>query len=178
MKLAGFLLGLLGLGLFILGLSMGALYFGFLNVTGTTLERLSGEAAAGIAAGFFILIAIIFFLAASLRRPSGKSEVRSIVQFNELGEVRVAFAAIENMVLRISRQVKGIRETETRILYTDQGLDIFLKLKVLPDMQIPALVDELQGRVKDYVEDITGASVAEVKVLVENIIVDQVSARR
>ena len=41
--------------------------------------------------------------------------------------------------------------------------------KVIPDLPIPGLVNELQTVVRDYVQEISGSNVAEVKVLVENI---------
>jgi uncharacterized alkaline shock family protein YloU len=98
-----------------------------------------------------------------------KKEGGTIVSFTEIGEVRISFKAVENMVLAASRKVKGIREVNTRIDFIEQGLVIYMRIKVLPDIAIPALVSELQGRVKEYVQEISGSSVAEIKVLVENI---------
>ena len=68
-----------------------------------------------------------------------------------------------------SRKIKGIREVNTRINFTEQGLIIYLRIRVIPDIPIPALVSELQQKIREYVQEISGASVAEVKVLVENI---------
>ena len=94
---------------------------------------------------------------------------RSIISFSEIGEIRVSFKAIENMVLSASRKVKGIREVNTRIDSVEQGLVIYMRVKVIPDLPIPGLVNELQTVVRDYVQEISGSNVAEVKVLVENI---------
>ncbi len=98
-----------------------------------------------------------------------RKEGGTIVSFTEIGEVRISFKAIENMVLTASRKVKGIREVNTRIDYIEQGLVIYIRIKILPDIAIPELTNELQTRVKDYVQEISGSSVAEIKVLVENI---------
>ena len=84
-------------------------------------------------------------------------------------EIRISFKAVENMVLTASRKVKGIREVNTRIDSVEQGIVIYMRIKVLPDIAIPGLVNELQARVKEYVQEITGSNVAEIKVLVENI---------
>ena len=73
------------------------------------------------------------------------------------------------MVLTASRKVKGIREVNTRIDSVEQGIVIYMRIKVLPDIPIPGLVNELQTRVKEYIQEITGSNVAEIKVLVENI---------
>ncbi len=120
------------------------------------------------ALGFLILIVGVLLIA--FFSPGGKrKETGSIVSFNELGEVRVSFRAIENMVLTASRKVKGIREVSTRIDSTEQGLVIYLRIKPIPDLPLPALIRELQETVRNYVQEISGSGVAEVKVLVENI---------
>jgi len=48
----------------------------------------------------------------------------------------------------------------------------------MPDLELPALVSELQEKIKNYIEKITGIVVFEVKVKIENIIVDQVALKR
>lgn len=120
------------------------------------------------ALGFLILIAgvlLIAFFSPGVK----KKEAGNIISFNEIGEVRISFKAIEKMVLAASRKVKGIREIGAHIDMTELGLVIYLRIKPIPDLPIPALVRELQETVRDYVQEISGSSVAEVKVLVENI---------
>ena len=125
------------------------------------------------ALGFLLIIAgvllIAFFSSRGKKKASG-----SIVSFNEIGEIRVSFRAIENMVLTASRKVKGIREVSTHIDTTEQGLVLYLRIKPIPDLPIPALVRELQETVRNYVQEISGSGVAEVKVLVENIAQDKI----
>ncbi len=121
------------------------------------------------ALGFLVLLIGVAFLAFSMQ-GSSKKEGGTIISFTETGEVRISFKAIENMVLTASRKINGIRETNTRIDYIEQGLVIYIRIKVLPDIAIPALIDELQKSVKEYVQGISGSSVAEIKVLVENIV--------
>lgn len=106
-----------------------------------------------------------------------KKENGSIVSFTEIGEIRISFRAIENMVLNASRKVKGIREVNTRFHFTEQGLVIYLRVKVIPDVTVPGLVGELQTSVRDYVQEISGSSVAEVKVLVENIAQEKIEKK-
>mgnify|MGYP000852637942 FL=1 len=118
--------------------------------------------------GFVILLIGVILLAFSMQSAERK-EGGTIVSFTEIGEVRISFKAIENMVLAASRKVKGIREVSTRISYTEQGLVIYLRIKVLPDIVIPELTSKLQAAVKDYVEEICGSGVAEIKILIEDI---------
>ena len=77
------------------------------------------------------------------------------------------------MVLAASRKVNGIREVSTRIDASEQGLLIHLKIKAMTDIPIPDLAGELQNKVRDYVQEISGSNVSEIKVLVENIAQDK-----
>ncbi len=118
---------------------------------------------------FVIGIILLFFSARSSKKEGGGGAGATIVSFTETGEIRISFRAVENMVLNASRKVKGVREINTRLNFTEQGLVIYLRIKVIPDLPIPALVNELQNTVREYVQEISGTNVAEVKVLVENI---------
>ena len=77
------------------------------------------------------------------------------------------------MVLAASRKVNGIREVSTRIDASEQGLLIHIKIKTMTDIPIPELAGELQNKVRDYVQKISGSNVSEIKVLVENIAQDK-----
>ena len=130
--------------------------------------------------GFLVLIVGILLIALSTSKRSSvkeedqKKEGGSIVSYTEIGEVRISFKAVENMVLSASRKVNGIREVSTRIDANEQGLLIYIKIKAIPETPIPALAGELQNKVRDYVQEISGSNVSEVKVLVENIAQDKI----
>jgi len=173
------LIGVLSLLFLAAGVITLGIFLELINVSGTGLENLAGQPEAGIAGGIILVVGIIMFLVITLsksRKPQEKKS-RSIVLYNETGEIRIALEAVENMVLRVSRQIKGIRETETRVDATEQGLLVYAKVKVLPDIAVPQLISDFQNQAKEYLEEITGTSVAEVKVLVENIVADQASSR-
>lgn len=132
------------------------------------------------ALGFLVLIVGVLLIAlftsgrSNEKEDERKKEGGSIVSFTEIGEVRISFKAVENMVLAASRKVNGIREVSTRIDANEQGLLIYLKIKVIPEIPIPGLAGELQNKVRDYVQEISGSNVTEIKVLVENIAQDKI----
>lgn len=166
------LLSLIG-ALFILsGLFLLAVVFD-LGGMGTTLDFIIGDFRYLLAALIVVVVGALIFMAGLW--TGGERKKESINQFTSLGELRISFKAIESMVMRISRQIKGIRDTTTRIAATEQGLVIYLKVKVLPDINIPGLVEEMQEKVREYIQDICGTTVAEVKVLVENMVIDQIT---
>lgn len=103
-----------------------------------------------------------------------KKEPEALVYSGDLGAVHVTRVALENMVLRVVQQTKGVRGSSRRVLATPQGLVVNLEIKVAVDQNLPDLTGALQKEIKDYLEEITGIIVSEVKVKVENIILDQV----
>ncbi len=121
-----------------------------------------------------LLIALFTSGRSNVKGEDSKKEGGNIVSFTEIGEVRISFKAVETMVLAASRKVNGIREVSTRIDATEQGLLIYIKIKAIPEIPIPGLAGELQNKVRDYVQEISGSNVSEVKVLVENIVQDKI----
>ncbi len=161
------------------GLFSVGIYLNLIDVSGTTLANFAGQETSAIA-GLVFLIVGLAILGISFKRTDAEEgkKVKSILQYNEQGEINISFQAIENMVLRVSRDIHGIKETSTKVSVTEQGMVIELRAKVLPDMQIPSLATELQEKIKEYVEDKTGMPVNEVSVSVENIVVDEMGKRR
>jgi uncharacterized alkaline shock family protein YloU len=166
-----FILAVLGILAILCGLFLILATLGVLNGTALfsvlNLFQITGNLQY-TALGFLILLVGVIFLAFSTQGGK-KKEGGTIVSFTEIGEVRISFKAIENMVLAASRKIKGIREVNTRIDFIEQGLVIYMRIKVLPDIAIPGLINELQVKVREYVQEISGSNVAEIKVLVENI---------
>ncbi len=103
-----------------------------------------------------------------------KKQPEALVQSGDLGTVHVSREALENMVLRVIRRTKEVRGSSRRVFATPQGLLVHLEIKVSVDQNLPDLTGALQKEIKDYLEEITGIVVSEVKVKVENIILDQV----
>ena len=118
--------------------------------------------------GFVLLIVGLLIIALFASKRSKKQD-KSIESYTEMGELRISFKAIENMVITASKKIKGLRDVSTHIKSGEQGLIIYLRILPLPDIAIPPMVNDLQEKVHEYVENISGAAVAEVKVSVEDI---------
>jgi len=120
---------------------------------------------------------LLGFIPLLLGTSPSKKKPEAVLLTGPLGEVRISLLALENLVLRVVQQMREIRDSSRRVLYTPQGLVVYLHVRVLPDHKLPDLTAELQNSVKNYLEDITGIIVKEVKVSVENIILDQVPVK-
>lgn len=169
------LLGLLLLAAGLLGLALG------LNLVpspglGTEIMKLSGMAVVAMAGGGLVLVGLIL-LVLGLRSTAAPVS-NSIMQTSELGEIHIAIIALENMVLRVVQQTQGVRDDGRRVHQTADGLVAQIKIKVMPDLELPGLVAGLQERTRDYLEKMTGLVVNEVKVRVENLILDQVPSKK
>ena len=152
-------------GLFTLSLTLG--FFDGLLIGGHSTSSLEGNLNI-IILGF--LVAVIGLLIIIFASAAGKKkESAGVVSFNEIGEFRISFRTIESIILTATQRIKGIREVTSHINSSEQGLVIYLRITTIPDIPIPALIQELQETVRDYVQEISGCNVAEVKVLVENI---------
>ncbi len=123
----------------------------------------------GAAIGMLVL-ALIFIL---LGLRSSKKPADAIMKGSQFGEVAISITAIENLVLRVIQQTQGIKDVSRQVTFTQDGLIINVKIRVMPDVPMPGVTSELQSKIKEYVEEMTGITVHEVKVNVENIVVDQ-----
>lgn len=131
------------------------------------LEQIHLLFAGGIVALIGLILLVVGFLPA-------KKQPEALVQADELGEVRVTREALENMVLRVVQRTKEVRGSYRSVQATPQGLAVHLEIKVAVDQNLPDLTGALQKEIKEYLEEITGILVSEVRIKVENIILEQV----
>ncbi len=129
-----------------------------------------------LASGAALLLIALFLLSFGLR--STKKVGNAVLKGSEYGEVLISITAVENMVLRVIQQTKGIKDVSRKVSFTPDGLVIKIHIRVMPDVTLPGLVNELQSKTKEYLEEITGVTVNEVKVVVDNIILDQAVSKQ
>lgn len=114
---------------------------------------------------FVASIRFVWYGFARRRFPS-----QTLTQDTELGEVRVSLGAVENLVKKVAHQVRGVRDVRAWVgKNPGGGIDVELTAVVSPDSNIPSLSDQIQTSVRDYVHNVVGVSVGQVKVLIENI---------
>lgn len=122
--------------------------------------------AGGVALILFLLA--LRFLGGGLRLAS-PGEGRAVIKAADLGVVSISLPALENLVTRAARQVKGVREIRPRLRYGPEGLAISLNITVNPDHNLPEMAAELQAKVREYVAATAGLEVAEVQVRINGI---------
>lgn len=124
-----------------------------------------GRLTVGIVGAAFLIVSGRLFLMASIRRRGGQA----ITHETELGEVRISLDAVENLVRKVARGIKGVREVRARVDQGSQGLAAEVRGTIAPDVSIPEVSEEIQSAVKSYVRRVVGVEVAEVRIHVDNI---------
>lgn len=160
----------IGAALFLLAANYRLLPVNILSLPSWASETVLLAAGAG-----FLLLALI---ALSFGLRSSKKIGNAVIKGSEYGEVLISITALENMVLRVVQQTQGIKDVSRQVNFTTDGLVVRIHIMVMPDVPLPGLISGLQSKTKEYLEEITGVVVHEVKVSVDNIVVDQASVKK
>lgn len=115
----------------------------------------------------FIAVGLKLFLASISRTKDGQA----IIQEHLLGQVHITPHTMEEMVKRAVYKVNGVRRATPKIIPRPEGIDILLRVTVVPDINIPNISERIQQDVKEYITELTGISVRNIKIIVESIAV-------
>jgi uncharacterized alkaline shock family protein YloU len=152
--------------LFSLGIVAIALKLVTLELLWTSLQlNFYGRWEAALVGFVFFLVSVRLLVTGVI---PGKGR-QTIIQETPFGQVHIALAAIENLVQKVTRQIKGVRSVKTYIVNTNQGICIHLKAVVSPESCIPSISDEIQNRIKNYINHVVGTDVADIRIFVEDI---------
>lgn len=113
----------------------------------------------------FLVLSIMFF---SLGFKSNK-EKRSVSKFTNVGEIKISLTAIENIVLGVSKKINGVKEAKVYVRKQGDSVSVAVKLVIMSDVNIPVLSEDIQNRSKKSIEESSGISVNDVKVLIDSI---------
>jgi uncharacterized alkaline shock family protein YloU len=115
--------------------------------------------------------ALVFVVTFSLFLSSFKSKPvkQTIIQETNLGQIKITLSALEQLILKASKSVQGVRDVKSFISTAGNVISVLVKVQVIPDINIPQLSVDLQTTIKDYLLKTSGTSVNEVKVQVTKI---------
>jgi uncharacterized alkaline shock family protein YloU len=121
-----------------------------------------------IAAGIVLFVAGLRLILTSII-PRKRMEKVAVIEDNPLGQVRIALTAVESLVSKVVGNFNGVREVRPKVLTQTDGIAIQVKLVTAPSISIPEVSQEIQQQVKDKVLEVTGITVNNIRVVVENI---------
>ena len=119
-----------------------------------------------------LLFLIIFFSSSVILYPFfniKRHYEKTLINNTDLGDINITLGAVDNLIKKIVKKREGVFGITTEIKNSESGLSIELSIKVYSDYIIPDLTTELQRMVKSYLEDTTGVTVENVKILVNEI---------
>ena len=143
----------------------------FSGVADYLADHVFAQGATNLRIAAFI-IALIFFVLSLMFLLSGvksNKDKKAVSKHTNIGEIRISLNSIENIAINASKKANGVRESKTFVKKAEDGVNIEVKIVVMPDLSIPLISEDVQGRVKKAVEDASGIDVKQVKVIVDSI---------
>lgn len=131
----------------------------------TTLQDIGGRWLVGVLAGIVFVIAVRFIYYGFHRYGADQT----LVHESDFGEVRISIGAVENLVRKVARQVKGVRDVRGWVQSRGGRLNVRLSAVIAPDVSVPAVSGEVQAAIRDTLANVVGVEAGEVRVFVENI---------
>lgn len=136
-----------------------------LELAGTSLAYVYGQWEAALVGAVFFLISIRLLFAGVRSR-----KIRdTIVHYNDMGQVHISLGAVENLVSKGIRHIRGVRGVKVHVAMSAQGITVSIKASVSPENYVPTVAAEIQQRVHEYIKNTVGIELADVQVIVENI---------
>lgn len=123
-----------------------------------------GRWSLGLVGAVFFLVSVRLILVA-FRRQGGQP----VVHETAMGEVRISLDAVENLVRKTARAIKGVREIKATVIHGKDGLHVLLKGTISPEVSIPEVSEEIQSNVRTYVKRVVGVELVDIRMEVENI---------
>ena len=112
------------------------------------------------------LVLSVMFLFSGFKSNKDK---KAVSKYTNIGEIKISLNSIESIALNSSRKLAGVRETKAYVTKLSDSVSIVIKTVILTDINIPALSEDIQIKVKTSVEETTGIKVNDVSVIVDNI---------
>lgn len=136
----------------------------------TTLENPNGRWALGITSAAFLVVSLRFIW--YVFSPRGERGGRRVYHETELGVISISLDAVENLVKKSARQVRGVRDVKAKVENSGGGVQVFLKTVVTPETSVPEASKEIERILRHSVKSVIGVELTGLNVSVENIAAD------
>lgn len=114
--------------------------------------------------GFLVVALLSLISSLKVQKPP-----KSIIINNTLvGQVSITVPAIKVIIMKAIKKVEGVKEVKSDIKSAAEGVVVNLHIMIDPELSVPETTKSIQNIVKQYLEEIGGMPVAEIKVLVDD----------
>ena len=112
----------------------------------------------------FLSLIELYLAVKNLRR------IPAIAFINPLGEVRITYAALEDYIKSLKDEVPEIKEVKPQVVAGRRGVEIYSRVIVERDVNLPEITSKFQDMVSRYVKDVLGIEdIASIKVYIQKI---------
>lgn len=118
--------------------------------------------------GGILLVLSLVYLVYLFRAKETIKPGSFLVLRNEYGEILIYQETIIGLVNNIAAKFTGINNIRSKVVFVDGNISLSLKGESGNETNIPETSKELQMKVKEHVEHITGAKVNDIKVEIVN----------
>lgn len=153
--------------LLIVGGALLASSLGLADISGYLFgkELLTGA----IGAVMIIIGLIVILIAVQNLRPEQTISIQS-----SEGELRIAFSAIEELLRKASREIRGVRELKPKVVGTKRGLEIRNSAAVEAGVSIPEITTRIQELFRSQIREVLGIEeVGAIRTYVHKIITEE-----
>lgn len=99
----------------------------------------------------------------------GDRELRSVVQENSAGIIKISATTFENIALNVVYKLGGVKDAKAIIRLKNDKVAVTVRTVFLSDVNIPVLCEEAQKRIVQSIEQSTGVQTDGVKIVVEGV---------
>ena len=117
-----------------------------------------------VAGAVAVIISVLIFLV--VRRYTSRRKA-FITQANEMGELRIAVSAIENLIQKCVEMHKEVKVTEMNVTNHRGAIDVDMRVSMNSNVSIPHAVEQLQSQIKRYLAASSGIEVHNIRVSVD-----------
>ncbi|QQE76971.1 alkaline shock response membrane anchor protein AmaP [Alicyclobacillus sp. SO9] len=137
------------------------------------ISNYPGDLSALAVALVFAILAIRF-----LFYKTSRQDQQYVTIPGDAGQIRISFETVKALANRIAAEVKGVQELDTRVRHSERGVVLVVRVRVLPDIDLTEMAENIQQSVKEYVEKTAGITVERVLVNVTELARSQGKAQK
>lgn len=90
-----------------------------------------------------------------------------VTQTTDLGELRIAVSAIENLIFKCVETHKEVKVNEMNVVNHRDAIDVEMRVSINGNVSIPHAVEQLQSQIKRYLAASSGIEVRNISVSVD-----------
>lgn len=117
-----------------------------------------------IAAAVFLLLGVVLMISVF----STDNKKNFLISNTEYGEFIISTSAITDMVVNSVNKFEDIKTNKVSVSHKNSDIVIKAAVEISTSSHLPSVVHMLQKAIKEHIEDCTGLSVKDIKVLIKN----------